>query len=106
MQNRACIAAVVGPVQADMQNDLASPHARRLAAGEDKIDGLLEITFRQIAHIRRIPVVDLSRALRQRLELRQLARPRRLKRVRQSLDEAAAETLVDEATRLVVGYLK
>ena len=63
LQNGARIAPMICSVQADMQNHLTSPHARRLAAGEDEIDRMLEIVVRQTAHVRRVPVVDLFRAI-------------------------------------------
>jgi hypothetical protein len=85
LKNSTSIAPVICSVQADMQNDLASPHARRLSAGEDEIDRLLKIVLRQATHIGRVPVVDFSRAVRERLEIGHLFRPRRPKRMRQSL---------------------
>src|SRR5215813_9106760 len=84
LQNSAGIAPMISSVQTNMQNDLASPHARRLAAGEDEIDRLLEIAIRQAIHVGRVPVVDLSNTAGKRLELRHFFRPRRLKCVRQS----------------------
>ena len=76
---------MISSVQTNMRNDLASPQARRLSAGEDEIDRLLEIAFRQVTHVGRVPVVDLCDTARKRLELRHFFRPRRLKRVWQSL---------------------
>jgi hypothetical protein len=68
LQNSAGVAPAVGPVQAHMQDDLAAPHARRLAAGEDEVDRVLHGS--------------------------------------ELLSGDAVEALVEEATRLVVGYLR
>jgi hypothetical protein len=46
LQNRASIAAMIRPVHAHMQENLASSHARRLAAGEYELERLLEIALR------------------------------------------------------------
>lgn len=51
---------MIGSMQAYMQNDLASPHAHRLSAGEDEINGLREIARRHTIHVTRVPVVDLA----------------------------------------------
>src|SRR6185503_2625318 len=63
------------------QNDLAAPHARRLAAGERELERLFEVALAQAPDVRGIPVVDLARAARQRFELRQGRGAWRLKRV-------------------------
>src|SRR5262245_54878863 len=94
LQNDACVASMISSVQADVQNDLASPHARWLPVGEDKVHGLVEIAVRQIAHIGRVPVIDLSHTVGKRLELRHLFGPRCLKRVGDSL-QVMAEDSVD-----------
>jgi hypothetical protein len=85
LEKNAGVAPMIRALQTHMQDDLASPHARRLSAGEDEIDRLLKIALRQTAHVRRVPVVNLSHAVRERLELWNLLRPRRLKRGRRSL---------------------
>lgn len=85
LKNGASITPVIGSMQAHMQDDLATPHARRLSAREDEIDRLLEIALRETIHVRRVPVVDLARTARKRMELGHVLRSRRLKRVWQSL---------------------
>src|SRR5262249_11318682 len=84
LKNSARIAPMISAVETNMQNDLASPHARRLSAGEDEIDRLLEIALRQAIHVGRVPVVDLSNIAGKRLELWHPFRPRRCKCVRQT----------------------
>src|SRR5512146_3127887 len=69
LKNGARIAAVIIAVQAHVQNDLASLHARRLAAGKDEIHELPEVRFLQAAHVRHVPLIELSGALRQGLQL-------------------------------------
>ena len=51
LKNSAGIATMISSVQADMQNHLASPHAGRLSAGEDEIDGLLELALCQAIYV-------------------------------------------------------
>src|SRR5215831_1547524 len=84
LKNGTGIASMIRSVETDMQNDLATSHARRLAAGEDEVDELFEIAFPQAVHVGRIPVVDLSNAARERPNIRHLLRPWRPERVRQS----------------------
>lgn len=79
------IASMVGSVQANVQDDLASAHARLLAAGEGEIDGLFEVAVRQGIHLRRVPVVDLARTGSKRLKLRHRVGSRRPIGVRHSL---------------------
>src|SRR5262245_33735721 len=52
VQKNPGVATMVGTVQADMQDDLASPHSRLLSAGENEIDRLLEIARRQTVRVR------------------------------------------------------
>lgn len=59
--------------------------AGRLAAGEDEVDGLLEIAIRQVTYVGSVPVVDLPGIVRKRVESGHLFRSRRPQRVRQSL---------------------
>ena len=68
-----------------MQNDLASPHVRRCSIGEDEIDRLFKFVLRQTVHVRCVPVVDFSRASRERREIWHFFRSRRPERVWQSL---------------------
>jgi hypothetical protein len=107
LKNGASIAPL-SSVQANMQNDLASPHACRLSAGEDEINRLLEIVLRQTTHVRGVPGIDLCHPIRKRPELGHLFRPRRLKRVRQSLrvmlkDSAAQRAKCEHYVKLAVG---
>lgn len=76
---------MVGPVQADVQEDLASRHARRLPAGEDEVDQLFKVVRRQARDVRGVLVVDLPGALREGVELGQHVRTGRPKRVRRPL---------------------
>jgi hypothetical protein len=85
LKKSAGVAAIIRSVQADMQDDLAARHARRLSAGEDEIENLLEIVLRQTARVRCVPVVDLARTVRQRLQLRHRFRAPCGEIVRQSL---------------------
>src|SRR4030095_5381796 len=66
LQDGARIAPMIGSVQADVQDDLASPHARGLSAGEDEVDRLLEIGRRQPAHVGRVPPGDVSATVKRR----------------------------------------
>src|SRR6185437_246178 len=77
---------MVGSVQANVQNHLASPHSRRLPAGEDEIHVLLEIALRQTADVADIPVVDFSRTVRKVTELRDDLGSGRSECMRQSLE--------------------
>jgi len=49
-----------------MRASFCTPHT---SVGEDKLHGLVEIALRQIADIRRVPVVDFPHAAQERLEV-------------------------------------
>jgi hypothetical protein len=48
LKNGASIAPMISSVQANVQNDLTSPHARRLSAGDEAIGTFVDETTRLV----------------------------------------------------------
>jgi hypothetical protein len=46
LENSRSVTSMISSMHANMQNDLPTPHARRLAAGEKKLERLLQILTR------------------------------------------------------------
>jgi hypothetical protein len=56
LENGAGIPTVIGTVHADVQDDLAASHARRLAAGELEFQRLFEVALAQAPDVGGVPV--------------------------------------------------